>query len=77
MLGELRRGVLWSLRGKYGSPGEQTTVEDIAAAVARRDPQAAQKLLDAMAKADLLLTPTHRAKPREILQAAKDLVDCR
>jgi hypothetical protein len=76
MLEELRRGVLWSLRRKFGSPKEYEIAEDVAAAVACRDPEKARKLLNAVAQADLLLSSSSRAKQRDILEAAKDILDC-
>jgi hypothetical protein len=76
MLSEMRRGVLWSLRGKFGSHAERETPVEVAAAIARRDPAKARKLLDAVAQADLMLSASPHAKQRDILQAAKDLIDC-
>jgi hypothetical protein len=76
MLQELRRGVLWSLRSKYGSRGDKETPEAVATAVARHDPQAGRKLLDSVREADLLLSQPTRPKERNYFQAAKDLIDC-
>ena len=76
MLAELRRGVLWSLRREFGSQRDRETLEDVAAAVARRDPSRAQRLLDATTEADLMLSHPKAAKPRDYLSAAKELLDC-
>jgi hypothetical protein len=76
MLSEVRRGVLWSLRRKFGSSSCQETSEDVAVAVARRDPRRARQLLDAVHAADLMLSHQSRANHRELLKVTKDLLDC-
>jgi hypothetical protein len=76
MLLELRHGVLWSLRRKYSSQREGTTTEAVAAAMARRDPAAAQGLVDAVRTTDQMLSRGSHLRERELLQAAKDLLDC-
>jgi hypothetical protein len=76
MLAELRRGVLWSLRRDFGSQRDRETTEEVVAAVARRDPPRAQRLLDAVTKADLMLSQSKLSKPRDYLSAAKELLDC-
>jgi len=73
---EIRRGVLWSLRRKVGTRHDRETLEGVAAAVARRDPQGARRLLEAAAGADRLISQNARPKGREVLQAVKELIDC-
>jgi hypothetical protein len=76
VVGEVRTGVLWSLRKKMGlSPAEQSP-EILAAAIARRDPRAARQLIDAVAAADLTLSATSRITERRTLQVLKGLDDC-
>ncbi|HEY2883062.1 MAG TPA: hypothetical protein VGJ15_11525, partial [Pirellulales bacterium] len=76
MLAELRSGVLWSLARKFGMQSDYDQPEAVAAAISRRDPRLARQLLDATITADLMLSQRQRANQRELLQVAKDLVDC-
>jgi hypothetical protein len=75
MLAEVRRGVLWSLRNKFRLHGERETAEEIAAAIALRDPAAAQRLLAAVAAADRW-SQQPRAGKKEFLHIVKGLFNC-
>jgi hypothetical protein len=76
MLLELRHGVLWSMRRKYSSQREATSLEGVAAAVERRDPRAARQLVEAVRTTDQVLSRGSLVRERELLQVAKDLLDC-
>jgi hypothetical protein len=76
MLVELRHGVLWQMRRKYSSQREGMSVESIVAAVDRRNPAAARELTDAVRTTDQVLSRSSLPRERELLQVAKDLLDC-
>ena len=73
---ELRRGTLWSIRHKLGMRRVEDSVESVAEAVNRRDPQAARQLVEATRAADAMLSNSSRLRVADTLKIAKDLLDC-
>jgi hypothetical protein len=76
VLGEVRAGVLWAMRKKLGLPPGEESPQNLAAALARHDPAAARRLLDAVAAVDLTLSEHARLADRRTLQLLKGLNDC-
>lgn len=76
MLLELRRGVLWSMRQRFGLRRVDDSVESVAEAVRRRDPQAARQLIESTHAVDAMLSRSSRPRVAETLKIAKDLLDC-
>jgi len=69
-------GVLWWQRHHLGLKAGQENVEAVSAALARRDPAAARRLLDAVSAADVTLARESRLSHGETLQSLKKLAKC-
>lgn len=72
----MRDGVLWWTTRRVRVGRGQDTPEQLAAALARRDPAAAGRLLDAVAAANLTLSSRRQLSDAETLQVIRKLAAC-
>ncbi len=76
LLGELRSGVLRSVREELRLPPGREDVAQLAAAVARRDPPRARRLLAAVAAVDEALSQPRRLRKSAALELFKRITTC-
>ena len=76
LLREVRSGVLWSLRHRLGLNPGQESVNDIVAALERKDPAAAVELRAAVQSVDNLLLHPKRLAGRDTVIAMQRISAC-
>ena len=76
LLQEFRDGALWTLRSELGLPPGRDDPDEIAAVLARRDPQAARELREAVAALDAILSGQRRQNEQQTIQALQRVSAC-
>jgi len=76
VLESFRNGVLWILRERLLLRPDQNTVECIASALERREPERARQLQNAVDKIDQILQQKTRIDDEQFLQAAREINQC-
>ncbi|MHC4200386.1 MAG: DUF4350 domain-containing protein, partial [Planctomycetota bacterium] len=76
ILREIRGGTLWALRRRLHLGPDHETPEDVAKALARRDPEAAEALRSASAGVDAILREQEEPGLRALVRAAEEMTRC-
>ena len=69
-------GVVWKIAREHGLRAGTGEVDQIAAVLARRDPQRARQLRESAANVDAVLKKRDNCREREALEAMADVGDC-
>lgn len=75
-LEQVRDGVLWKLRGEFGLPPESHDQSRLTAAIARKDPHRADRLIDVLNEVDAVLNMPRSAGERRIGQLVQRMTEC-
>jgi len=76
ILREVKGGTLWALRKRLHLGPAHETPEDVAKALARRDPEAAEALRSASAGVDAILREQEEPGLRALVRAAEEMTKC-
>jgi hypothetical protein len=76
MLRSVRNGVLHSIAAELGLPAGHEHVEEVAAALARRDPGRSRRLVEAIAQVDRVLESGAKLREAEVVQLFRGMSNC-
>jgi hypothetical protein len=76
VLGEVRDGIVWALRKRLHLGPKQENVDDVARALARRNPRQAERLREAVGGVDQLLREEYMPKEKTVIEAARKVTQC-
>jgi hypothetical protein len=76
LLKEVTEGALWILRKRLGLGPKRHTVEAVAAALARKDPEGARRLRDTVGEVEKVLEKKEKLGEHELLQLAREVEKC-
>ncbi len=75
-LEQVRDGVLWRLRCEFGLPPESHDHSRLTAAIARKDPGRADRLIDVLNEVDAVLNMPRPARERRIAELVQRMTEC-
>ena len=76
ILSEFKTGLLWVLRKRLGLSPKRENVEEVAAALGRRDKRAAESLLSGMKQIEKTLKEKKRPRKQNIVRMAREVEKC-
>ena len=76
LLGEVRSGVLHSVRTELRLPPGRDALDDLAAVLARRDPRRAKQLVEAVTRIDEALAQNRNLKEKAAVELFKRISNC-